>query len=69
MGTPVLAALVAYTFFGLDALGDELQDPFGAGANCLPLNAMARTIGMSLLEALGAENVPEPLKLMRSVLR
>ena len=68
-GTPVIAALVAYAFFGLDALGDELQDPFGTGANCLPLNAMARTIEISLLEALGAENVPEPLKPMRSVLR
>ncbi len=68
-GTPVLAALVAYAFFGLDALGDELQDPFGTGANCLPLSAMARTVESSLLEALGAENVPEPLKPVRSVLR
>ncbi|WP_076730362.1 bestrophin family protein, partial [Methylobacterium radiotolerans] len=27
--TPLVTALVAYTFFGLDALGDELEDPFG----------------------------------------
>jgi ion channel-forming bestrophin family protein len=28
-GTPFITALVAYTFFGLDALGDELEEPFG----------------------------------------
>lgn len=59
--TPVLAAIVAYTFFGLDVLGDELEDPFGEELNDLPLLAMARTVEINLLEALG-EPVPEPLK-------
>ncbi len=26
---PLAAMLVAYTFFGLDALGEELEEPFG----------------------------------------
>jgi putative membrane protein len=58
--TPVLAAAVAYTFFGLDALGDELEEPFGEAPNDLPLLALARTAEISLLEALG-EPLPEPL--------
>jgi putative membrane protein len=59
--TPVLTAVVAYTFFGLDALGDELEDPFGEEPNDLPLMALSRTAEISLLEALG-EPVPEPLQ-------
>ncbi len=68
-GTPIFCALVAYAFFGLDALGDELEEPFGASLNALPLAAMARTVEISLLEALGADDVPEPLQPVGSVLR
>ena len=39
---PVL--LVSYTFFGLDALSDQLEDPFGLEPNDLPLDAIVRTI-------------------------
>lgn len=59
--TPVLAAMIAYTFFGLDRLSDELEEPFGTEPNDLALLAMARTVEMNLLEALG-EPQPEPLK-------
>ncbi|EPX57422.1 hypothetical protein D187_007176 [Cystobacter fuscus DSM 2262] len=57
---PVLAAALAYTFFGLDALGDELENPFAHVPNGLPLRALARTAERGLLEALG-EPLPEPL--------
>ena len=59
--TPVVAAIVSYTFFGLDELGDELEEPFGLAQNDLPLNAMARTIEISLLETLGETDLPEAL--------
>lgn len=59
--TPLVAAIVAYTFFGLDELGDELEEPFGLAQNDLPLNAMARMIEISLLETLGETNLPEAL--------
>jgi putative membrane protein len=59
--TPVLSAMVAYTFFGLDRLSDELEEPFGNAPNDLPLLALARTAEMNLLEALG-EPQPEPLQ-------
>lgn len=57
--TPVFCAVVAYAFFGLDALGDELEEPFGPWRNSLPLTAMARTVERSLLEALGEHDLPE----------
>ncbi len=59
--TPVLAAMIAYTFFGLDRLSDELEEPFGTAPNDLPLLALARTAEINLCEALG-EPQPEPLR-------
>jgi len=60
--TPLLTALVAYTFFGLDALGDELEEPFGTAQNDLPLDAMTRNIEIDLAEYRGLDEVPAPLK-------
>ncbi|QRM54968.1 bestrophin family ion channel [Sinorhizobium sp. BG8] len=60
--TPFCSVLVAYTFFGLDALGVELENPFDNTAHAIPLSAMARTIEISLLEAMGEKNVPAVLQ-------
>ena len=35
--TPVIVVFVAYTFLALEALGSELEEPFGSQANDLPL--------------------------------
>jgi putative membrane protein len=59
--TPLVTAIVAYTFFGLDALGDEIEEPFGASDNDLPLDALCRTIEIDLLMALGEGNLPPSL--------
>ncbi|SEB62537.1 bestrophin family protein [Terriglobus roseus] len=67
--TPVFCAVVAYAFFGLDALGDELQEPFGDTLNALPLTAMARTVEISLLETIGEREIPEAMEPVRSVLQ
>lgn len=56
--TPFASAVVAYAFFGLDALGDELETPFGRGHNSLPLAAMALTIEINLREAMGETDLP-----------
>lgn len=56
--TPLVVGLVAYTFFGLDALGDEIEDPFGTQLNHLPLDALCVTIETSLREALGETDLP-----------
>lgn len=60
--TPVVVAIVAYTFFGLDALGDELEEPFGMEPNDLPLDAICRAIEIDLRSALGDEDIPPPLE-------
>ena len=67
--TPLFSALVAYAFFGLDALGDEMEEPFADWPNALPLSAMARTMEISLLEALGEVDLPSPLQPVDSILR
>jgi ion channel-forming bestrophin family protein len=59
--TPFVVAIVAYTFFGLDALGDEIEEPFGLAMNHLPLDALCREVEMNLLEALGGKELPERL--------
>jgi putative membrane protein len=64
---PVL--LVAYTFFGLDALGHQLEDPFGLEPNALPLYAMRRTVEREMLALLGCKEIPPPLEPRNSVLR
>ncbi|MDI7862868.1 bestrophin family protein [Rhizobiaceae bacterium n13] len=56
--TPFVTALVAYTFFGLDALGDELEEPFGVLPNALPIGALAEVIEINLREALGETDLP-----------
>lgn len=60
--TPFVVAIVAYTFFGLDALGDELEEPFGTEPNDLPLDAICRAIEIDLRTALRDEHVPPPLQ-------
>ncbi|MEN3366241.1 MAG: ion channel-forming bestrophin family protein [Burkholderiales bacterium] len=59
--TPVVVAIVAYTFFGLDALGDEIEEPFGLSPNDLPLDAICRMIEIDLRTSVGDANIPPPL--------
>jgi putative membrane protein len=59
--TPLVTLLVAYTFFGLDALGDEIEEPFGTSDHDLPLAAICRTIEIDLRTALGDADLPPPL--------
>lgn len=59
--TPIVVAIVAYTFYGLDALGDEIEEPFGVSPNDLPLDAICRAIEIDMLDALGEPALPPPL--------
>jgi putative membrane protein len=61
MATPIVVGLVSYTFFGLDALGDEIEEPFGTQPNDLPIAAISRIIEINLREALGEPDLPLPL--------
>ena len=50
--TPLVVAFVSYTFFALESLSDELEEPFGREQNDLALDAMVRTIEISMCELL-----------------
>lgn len=56
--TPVIVALIAYLFLGLDALSAELEEPFGEQENDLPLDSITRNIEREMLSSLGAELPP-----------
>jgi putative membrane protein len=56
--TPLVVGLIAYTFFGLDALGDEIEEPFGMLPNDLPLDALCRRCEIDVREALGEADLP-----------
>lgn len=58
--TPLAVMLVAYTFFGLDALAEELEEPFAPVANGLPLTTYAVTIERHMRAEMG-ETVLPPL--------
>lgn len=62
--TPLVVAIVAYTFFGLDALGDQIENPFDMEPNDLPLEALSYTVESNLRELLDepplAAKTPDP---------
>lgn len=64
---PVFAAVVAYVFFGLQTVTNELELPFRNVQNGLALDALCRTIEISIAEALGRP-APEGLAATNHVL-
>ncbi|WP_347906042.1 bestrophin family protein [Pseudomonas purpurea] len=66
--TPIFTAIVSYTFFGLDEIGDDLEDPFGFDENDLPCSAIVRTLEREVLAALGQTELPPPLAPVEYVL-
>ena len=56
--TPFVVLAISYCFFGLDAIGEEIEQPFGVDMNDLPLQAIARTIERNLLSLLDVEAPP-----------
>lgn len=59
--TPVFVGIVAYVFFGLAEVTEELAHPFGSTLNALPLDAICRAMEISLAPHLG-EPAPAPLR-------
>ena len=58
--TPVFVAIVAYVFFGLAEVTEELSHPFGETVNGLPLDAVCRTAEISLCDHL-EQTPPAPM--------
>lgn len=61
LATPLLTAIVAYAFFGLDELSRELEQPFGDTDNGLALDALTRTLERECLASLGERQLPMPI--------
>lgn len=59
--TPLVVTFVSYTFFALEALSDEIEEPFGLATNDLALDSMVAGIEASLREMLGEVPAPAPL--------
>jgi putative membrane protein len=67
--TPVVVAIVAYAFYGLDAVGTEIEDPFGLDPNDLPLSALSRMIEVNLRQRLGEQQLPGLLEPVDGILQ
>lgn len=65
--TPFAVCFLAYTFFGLDALGDQISDPFDTQQNDLALDSMSRNLEINVKEITG-EELPSPIKPVKNVL-
>lgn len=59
--TPFISVLISYTFISLDALAEELEDPFGTENNDLPLDAICNAIEIDLLEMNDESTIPAKL--------
>lgn len=51
--TPVVVVFIGYTFMALDAIVNEIEEPFGMQPNDLALNNMSHMIETTLLEMIG----------------
>lgn len=47
---PLIVLLISYTFIALDAIVQEIAEPFGEEENDLPLNSICKTIEYSVFE-------------------
>jgi len=64
--TPFAVLLVTYTFFGIEEIGVEIENPFGFDENDLPLEKMCENIKENLLHLLPDGEHPTQLGLTRS---
>lgn len=66
--TPFVVTIVSYAFFGLDVVGDEIENPFGLDPNDLPLRSISRMIEINLRQRLGETELPEALQPVDEIL-
>lgn len=66
--TPFVVLMISYAFFGLDEIGDEIEDPFELQPSDLPLSAISRTIEINLRELLGEDDRPPFLEAVDGIL-
>lgn len=60
--TPVVVFLVSYGFLGLDAIGNEIEEPFGLDDNDLPLSTFCNMLERECRHRLGEQELPPVLQ-------
>ncbi|NJK32942.1 MAG: hypothetical protein HC927_11335 [Deltaproteobacteria bacterium] len=68
VATPLVVLIVAYAFYGLDAVGTEIENPFERDPNDLPLSTLTRMIEVNLRQRLGETELPPLLEPVDGVL-
>jgi putative membrane protein len=63
--TPLLCVFLSYTLIALEAIANEVSEPFGLAPNALALDAMSRSIERSVFELCGRA-LPPPVEPCRS---
>jgi len=58
--TVPFSAIIIWTFFVVDRIGDYSENPFEGGYNDVPISSISRAIEIDLLEMLEEENIPAP---------
>ena len=66
--TPIVVLLVGYAFLGLDAIGDQIEEPFGHDINDLPLSTLSRMIEVNLRQRISDPDIPPLLAAKNGVL-
>lgn len=67
--TPVVVMIISYAFFGLDAVGDEIEDPFGKDPNDLPLTSISTMIERNIRQRIGDTDTPEQPRPVANILQ
>ncbi|SEA95554.1 bestrophin family protein [Pedobacter hartonius] len=57
-----LGWLVGFVYVSTQINGMSLVDPFENNSSAIPLNQITRTIEINLLEMIGAQDIPKPVK-------
>jgi len=60
--TPIVVAMVAFCFLGLDAVGTQIEDPFEEDPNDLPLHQISVMIENDLRQRIGATDLRPDVK-------
>ncbi|MBP0021925.1 MAG: hypothetical protein J7647_30760 [Cyanobacteria bacterium SBLK] len=51
-GTAIVVAIISFTVFGIEAIGLEIENPFGHDPNDLPLDTICKTMRINIEEQL-----------------
>lgn len=53
--------MIAWVFYTMDKIGESTENPFGSGANDIPITTISRGIEIDLREMLDEKDIPETI--------